>query len=110
MGAGKWRDEYNESLHGKTVIILPDNDEAGRNHAEQVAASLYNIAEEIVVINLPNLKEKGDVTDFFENGGTVDELIGLIERAESWKPTEKALENETENAAEKVWHYPSYQT
>ncbi len=94
MGAGKWREEYNESLRGKTVVILPDNDEAGRNHAEKIAASLYGIAKEIVVVNLPNLKDKGDVSDFFENGGTVDELTDLVGRAESWKPKENTLQND----------------
>ena len=36
---------------------------------------------------------KGDVTDYFQNGGTVDELIGLIESADSWKPTENKITN-----------------
>lgn len=36
-GAGKWRQEYAETLRGADVVILPDNDEPGRRHAEQVA-------------------------------------------------------------------------
>jgi hypothetical protein len=90
MGAGKWRDEYNEFLRGKTVIILPDNDEPGRKHALQAASSLHGIATEIVIVELPNLPPKGDVTDFFKNGGTVDEMVGLIERANAWQPDESA--------------------
>jgi hypothetical protein len=86
MGAGKWRDDYNESLRGKTVVILPDYDKSGQDHAEKVAQALYGAANEIVVVNLPNLPEKGDVTDYFENGGSVDELIDFAGRAESWKP------------------------
>lgn len=91
MGAGKWRESYNESLRNKTVVILPDNDDAGHKHAESVAGSLYSIAKEIVIVNLPNLKEKGDVTNFFENGGTVDELIDLVGRAESWRPSKNEI-------------------
>ena len=106
MGASKWRDEYNESLRGKTVVILPDNDAPGKAHAEKVAASLHGIAKEILVVNLPNLKEKGDVTDFFENGGTVDDLIDLIERAQIWEPTETVLENTPEKIAEKSLAFP----
>lgn len=106
MGAGKWRDDYNETLRGKTVIVLPDNDEAGRNHAEKVAASLYGIAKEIVVVNLQDLKEKGDITDFFDNGGTVDELIDLVGQVENWKPKENAPENEVENAVEQSLAIP----
>ncbi len=88
MGAGKWREEYNKSLRDKTVIILPDNDKAGHKHAQQVASALFGIAKEIVIVNLPNLPEKGDITDYFENGGTADELIDLVARAESWKSSD----------------------
>ena len=31
-GCGKWRPEYSESLRGKHVAILPDNDQPGRKH------------------------------------------------------------------------------
>lgn len=88
QGALKWRDEYNEALRNKTIVILPDNDETGRKHASQVAHSLYGIAKEILIIELPNLKPKGDVSDYFDNGGTIDEIIGMLERAESWHPSE----------------------
>src|SRR5262249_38905844 len=39
-GAGKWRDSYSEVLQGRQCIILADNDEPGRKHAEKVAQSL----------------------------------------------------------------------
>lgn len=93
-GALKWRDEYNEALRNKTAVILPDNDEPGRKHALQVALFLYGIAKEILVIELPNLKPKGDVSDFFQDGGTIDDIIGMIERAESWQPSENEKNNE----------------
>lgn len=86
MGAGKWRSEYSESLRGKTVAIVPDNDEPGRKHAEQVAQSLYGIAKEILMIEIPQLPEKGDVTDFFNAGGDMDLIRDWVARAESWKP------------------------
>lgn len=40
MGAGKWRAEYARFLRGRTVYVVPDNDDPGRRHAEQIAASL----------------------------------------------------------------------
>ena len=43
-GAGKWRDEYGQHFGDASVVIIPDNDEAGRNHAREVAASLQGIA------------------------------------------------------------------
>jgi hypothetical protein len=36
-GAGKWRDEHNEYLRGRRVVLLPDNDSPGRDHMEDVA-------------------------------------------------------------------------
>jgi DNA primase len=39
-GAGKWRHEYRRYLAGRKVVILPDNDDAGRAHAEEVARCL----------------------------------------------------------------------
>lgn len=86
-GAGKWRPEYNEHLAGKTVVIVPDNDGSGRLHSEQVAASLIGIAKEVLVIQLPGLLPKGDVTDFILAGGTDDDLMGFVQRAEPWQRT-----------------------
>jgi 5S rRNA maturation endonuclease (ribonuclease M5) len=51
-GAGKWRPEFNEHLRGAHVIILPDNDDPGRKHAEDVAGHLYGIAAEVKVLDL----------------------------------------------------------
>jgi hypothetical protein len=83
MGAGKWRSEYSEHFRDRTAIIIPDNDDPGRKHAENVAGQLHGIAKEVVIIELPTGK---DVSEFFENGGTADDIIGMLERAESWQP------------------------
>lgn len=63
-GAGKWRPEYSEAMRGRRVCILPDNDEPGFEHAEQVRAALVGIAESVVVKALPGLPPKGDVSDY----------------------------------------------
>jgi P4 family phage/plasmid primase-like protien len=79
MGAGKWRSEYNAALAGRPVVILPDNDEPGRKHAEQVAASLRRVAASVKVVPLPGLPPKGDVSDWLENGGALSTLLELAE-------------------------------
>lgn len=71
-GAGKWRPEYAEPLHGRRVVILPDNDDPGRDHAADVARSTGG-----TIVNLPGLPPKGDVSDWLDAGGTVDELRRL---------------------------------
>src|SRR5215207_6175929 len=85
-GAGKWRNEYNDSMRGRRVCILPDNDEAGRAHAASVARSVYNIAESVQLISLPNLSPKGDASDWLEAGGAIEQLKAMVEAAPLWKP------------------------
>jgi 5S rRNA maturation endonuclease (ribonuclease M5)/KaiC/GvpD/RAD55 family RecA-like ATPase len=84
-GAGKWRDEFSEHFEGADVVILPDNDEAGRDHAEKVARSLSGRAARIRVVDLPNLPRKGDVSDWLKAGGTVEALHALVEQAPTWR-------------------------
>ena len=38
QGAGKWKAEHSEQLRGADIIILPDNDERGRDHCDLSAA------------------------------------------------------------------------
>ena len=77
-GAGKWRAAYSEALRGRDVVLLPDNDEAGRKHAETVGQSLAGIARSVRIVSLPDLAEKADVSDWLDGGGTIDQLAALI--------------------------------
>jgi hypothetical protein len=54
-GAGKWTSDLNQHFTNRDVYILPDNDEAGVTHAQQVAASLNGVARSIRVVMLPDL-------------------------------------------------------
>ena len=83
-GAGKWRDDYSASLQGRQVVILPDNDEPGRKHAEQVAASLQGVAASVKVVSLPGLPAKGDVSDWLAAAGTKEDLLRLVGEAPEW--------------------------
>jgi hypothetical protein len=80
-GAGKWRDEYAEEFRGKHCVVLQDNDQAGRDHAATVARLLIGAAASVKVLLLPGLPEKGDVSDWLDAGGTVDELERLAREA-----------------------------
>jgi putative DNA primase/helicase len=64
LGAEKWRSEYNPHFAGADVIIPPDNDDAGRKHAEQVARALSGVAGSVRLLELPGLPPKGDVSDW----------------------------------------------
>lgn len=80
FGAEKWRDEYNEHLRGRNVVILPDNDEPGRNHAEKVSKSLRGVAASVKVVALPKLPESGDVSDWLSGGGTTEQLQEIVSK------------------------------
>ena len=100
-GAGKWRPEYSESLQGTPVVIFPDNDQPGREHAQAVARDLHGKASEIRVLELPGLPNKGDVSDWLQNGGTKAELKRLVKACPIWDPSITVAEPEgTENEAE----------
>jgi len=79
-GAGKWRDSHSECLKDRPVIVvIADNDDAGRDHAQKVAKSLRKVNPGMMVrvLELPGLPEKGDVSDWLDAGGTVEELAKL---------------------------------
>jgi Toprim domain len=80
-GAKKWRAEHSAFLRGADVVILPDNDDAGRQHAEAVAASLQDVGASVRILDLPGLAEKEDIIDWVAAGGTVETLHALIERS-----------------------------
>jgi hypothetical protein len=86
MGAGKWSSEFNQYFKGRLVAIIPDNDSAGKRHTEQVANSLYGIASQVRIVELPEVPEKGDVSDWLDKGNSNKELIELIDKAIPYDP------------------------
>ena len=71
-GAGKWRDEYSESLGGASVVVVADRDEAGYAHARSVAAAVEGIASSVTVAEPAEGK---DLTDHLSAGFAVDDLV-----------------------------------
>jgi len=90
MGARKWKDDYNAYLEGKDIVLIPDNDNEGREHMVQVAVSLNGTAKTLKWIELPNLPIKGDVSDwiatFKEKKEAAESLAVMIERADIYEP------------------------
>jgi putative DNA primase/helicase len=80
-GAGKWREEYSETLRGKRVAVIADVDESGRKHAEHVAQSLCGKAASVKVLELPGAK---DLSEWAEKGGTREALLELIRNVPEW--------------------------
>jgi putative DNA primase/helicase len=78
VACGKWTEECVKALAGRDIIILEDNDEAGRNKAAQAAHALHATAKTVRVVQLPGLPEKGDVSDWLDadahNADKLDEV------------------------------------
>lgn len=66
FGARNWPEHFGPYFVGKDVILIPDNDDPGRQHMDKVAANLKGHAASIKYLELPDLPEKGDVSDFIE--------------------------------------------
>jgi len=102
MGAGKWRREYSQHLKGKGIYLIPDNDEPGRSHMNQVALSLKGLAKFIRPVILPGLEAGGDVSDFIaqfpDKNKAVEALSGLMAEAPEWKPSKAEAEKDVANA------------
>jgi len=87
-GAGKFPDEIVQYFRNRLVVILPDNDEAGQDHALLVAFKLRNVATSIRIVNLPDLPIKGDVSDWLKAGGTKETLVNICKAAPLWEYVE----------------------
>lgn len=68
-----------EPLRGKEIWIFPDNDPPGREYAKTAAGMMFGIAEIIRIIELPDLPEKGDISDFIDIHGASakSKILGL---------------------------------
>lgn len=85
-GRGKWRRPHSPPLRGRSVIVIPDNDATGEEHAQDVATQLYPLVASLRVVRLPGLLYKGDVSDWLDAGGTAKSLAQLSAAAAPWTP------------------------
>ena len=88
-GAGKWKPQLSELLSGAHVAIIPDADEAGKAHAEDVARQLTGLAENVRLIELADQARKEDVSDWLARGGSAEKLAKLADQAPVWRPSFK---------------------
>lgn len=78
-GKNKWPAAANEWLRGADIIIIPDNDVPGMDHAQAVARSLSGVAKRVRLIKLrddmPTLTDKGDFSDWAKIIGSKSEVL-----------------------------------
>lgn len=106
MGAGKWRESYSQVLSGADVVILPDNDDTGRAHAQQVAASLTARGCTVRVVELPNLPPKGDLSDWLttiDPPGDLNALETMVCTASVWTAAQIDARTRTRWRLDDLW-------
>jgi len=64
----------------KAAVIFPDNDEAGLAHAKEVGRSLKAQGILSKIVRLPG-PQKSDVSDWLNEGHTVEDLFAIIASA-----------------------------
>ena len=93
-GFSQWLDCYSDGLRNRDVIILTDNDNAGRAYGEKVARHAFNIAKSVKVIPITAIwkecPEKGDISDAFKALGadeTAERLSKAVGTTEFYQPS-----------------------
>ncbi|NQW11054.1 MAG: AAA family ATPase [Alphaproteobacteria bacterium] len=74
-GAGKWPASFAQYFRGARVVLVPDNDKAGRSHMRTVALTLGSGPQYMMWLDLIGLPEKGDVSDWLDAPGRSAEDI-----------------------------------
>ncbi len=85
VAAGKWTRECIDTLAGRDVVILQDNDEAGAKKAQEAARLLHIVASRLRVVLLPGLPNRGDISDWLDMGHTKDELEDVCYSTPDWE-------------------------
>lgn len=75
------------------IVILQDNDSPGERLTKEIIAALKEVANSIKIIVPDMSKEKTDIADFFQNGGTLQQLEEMEQKA---IPVQKVLEQDKE--------------
>ena len=81
-----WSIHITKALAGRDVVVLVDNDDKGRQNAEQAVDNLRGWATTRTVA-LPGLGPTEDVSDWLDAGHTVEELRTIVEFHEDQRRT-----------------------
>jgi putative DNA primase/helicase len=75
-----WLPQFTETLRGREVILIPDNDQPGRKRVLNIARALLGNVARLIVLELEGGAK--DVTEWFSQGHSELELIALLDGEE----------------------------
>jgi RecA-family ATPase len=89
VASGKWTDCCVKALAGRDIIILQDNDDAGKKKAVDAAQALHSAAKTIRIVLLPDLPPGGDVSDWLDaDPERAGKLVDVCFEVQEWTPSE----------------------
>lgn len=78
VASAKWTSECVNALAGRDVLILEDNDDAGRKKGNEAASLLHTVAKSVRIVRLPGLPDGGDVSDWLDADRAHAEMLADI--------------------------------
>jgi hypothetical protein len=105
MGANKFHDNLLPYFKDADVVVIADNDKAGKEHIELVAFKLGSVARRVRLLDLvqfwPECPAKGDISDWIKASGTVEKLNKIVEKLTDYEPPEPTILNSQKHKAAK---------
>jgi AAA domain-containing protein len=106
-GGTKWTPEIVAPLKGRDVVVLEDNDDDGRAKALAAALALHGVAASIRIVSLPDLPDKGDVSDWLNaDPARAETFVDVCIKTKLWTPTDPKPDQKA--PFELFWHGKQY--
>ncbi len=113
-GPGKWLPEYTEQLKDcSSICIFPDNDRVGKEYAQETAAALSAVCQNVTIADLttvwPEIPEHGDISDLLAHVGEEEAqtvVVTLIGSATPYKPDKQKQTGPSLISASEVIYEP----
>lgn len=77
-GSSDWQKELSEVVKNADVYILGDNDEPGKKVVYQIAMDIKGVAKSLHILYPCKDKKGGDISDYFNDGGTKEEFEKML--------------------------------
>jgi hypothetical protein len=98
-GAGSWPEEITQYFAGANIVVIPDNDEPGRQYARRAISRLLPVVKSIRYLDLDLMVEGDDAYEWVHHAkGTRKELAEMAKKAEVI--TNQAVVTESEQLPE----------